>query len=166
MSQKSNLKVTLIGIAILLVSVAIVLLLVMMPRIAANREQNARIRAMEQAWSFGYLSVVDPIDRPETFGAQDAEARLTDADAVRAFTDRILVLLRDMRYGGTEQAVAGNWDVRVRYLVDGEIMDIYLREQDLYFARGSTRMIFTPRDMAAYTALRQELIALLPTAET
>lgn len=162
MSKKSNLIVTLIGAGIIFAALSIILTAMFMPRWTARREYNARLEALRAAQTVGYVSIVDPTDQTDIFGRQDAEARVTDAETAAMYAARLAEVLTGARFGGEEDAASGNWDIRVRFDIDGEPVDFYLRETDVYISRGSARFAYIPQDAAAYTALREELTALLP----
>ena len=162
MSKKSNFIVPLIGTGIILAALAVILTSLFMPRRMARKEYNARLRTLREAQTVGYVSVVDPTDQNDVFGRQDAEARVTDGETAQKYAARLVEILTGARYGGEEDALSGNWDIRVRFDIDGETVDFYLRETDVYISRGSARFVYIPQDTAAYTALRDELTALLP----
>lgn len=162
MSKRSNLTVTLIGVGIILAALAVILTSLFMPRRMARKEYNSRLRSLREAQTVDYVSIVDPTDQTDMFGRQDAEARVTDAKTAKEYAARLADVLTGARYGGEEDATSGNWDIRVRFDIDGDPVDFYLREADVYISRGSARFVYIPQDAAAYTALRGELTALLP----
>lgn len=162
MSKKTNLIIPLVGAGIILAALAIIVTSMLIPQWMARREYNARLEALHEAETVGYVSVVDPTDQPDVFGRQDAEARVTDAETARAYAARLAEVLTGARFGGEEDAESGNWDIRVRFDIDGDPIDFYLRESDVYISRGNVRFAYIPQDAAAYAALYAELTALLP----
>lgn len=164
MSKRPGWIVPLVGVGVVLLAVFIVLSSVLAPIVTAKRTYRDRCRALEEATSFAYLAIVDPLDHSGPLLPTDSETRLTDADEILSLRDRLLPILKGARYAGHEDATGGNWDIRIRFAASGETVDFYLREDAVYLTRGNVRWLFVPENMAAYTALRDELCADLPEA--
>ena len=153
MSKKSNRTVTVICVGIVVLALAVVLLSVLSPVLAARKALRVCKRELREAQDISYVSVLDPLDRSGNFLPADEEARLTDPQVIGELRDRLLGYMDGAKYGGVEEAIGGNWDIRVRFASD-ELIDIYLSEEYFYLSQGGRRFVFIPADADEYTAWR------------
>ena len=153
MSKKSNRTVTLVGVGIVVLALGIVLAAVFAPHMAGKKALRQTRRALAQSEEFSYVSILDPLDQSGVFLPTDAEARLTDAEEIAALRDRILTYMDGAKYGGVEEAVGGNWDIRVRFAGE-ELIDVYMHQDYFYLSQNGRRFVFIPEDAEEYTAWR------------
>ena len=160
MSKKNNHAVTIIGIGIIILALAAVLSAVFAPALAGKKALRQVRRVLSEGETYSYVSVLDPLDRSGNFLPVDEEARLTDSAQIADLRDRLLTHMDGAKYNGTEEALGGNWDIRVRFAGE-ELTDIYLHEDYFYLSQNGRKFIFTPADASAYTAWRAEWLASL-----
>ena len=153
MSKKSNRTVTAICVGIVVLALAVVLLSVLSPVLAARKALRVCKRELREAKDISYVSVLDPLDRSGNFLPADEEARLTEPQVIGELRDRLLGYMDGAKYGGVEEAIGGNWDIRVRF-ADTELIDIYLHEDYFYLSQNGHKFVFTPADAEEYTAGR------------
>ena len=156
MSKKSNLIVTLIGVGIVLIALAFVLSAIFAPRTRAIKTLRAYRGTLAETSTFSYITVFDPLDHSGPLLPIDAEVRLTDSADIEALRDRLLNVTDGARYESVEEALSGNWDVRVRFVADGTVLDIYLGEERFYFSDNGRQYVFLPDDAEGYIAWRTE----------
>ena len=166
MSKKSSIAVTLVGVGIILIALAVVLSAVFAPRRAAVKAFRNYRAVLAEAETFSYLSVYDPLDHSEPLLPTEKEVRLTGMHEISAVRDRLLVLTDGARLDGVSEALSGNWDVRVRFAAEHETLDIYLGEEQFYFSENGRQYVFRPADAAAYAAWRAEWIETIFAANT
>ena len=160
MSKKSNHAVTIIGIGIIILALTVVLSAVFAPALAAKKALRQVRRVLAEGETYSYVSVLDPLDRSGNFLPADEEVRLTDSAQIADLRDRLLTYMDGAKYSGAEEALGGNWDIRVRF-AGGELTDIYLHEDYFYLSQNGRKFIFKPTDAAAYTAWRAEWLTSL-----
>ncbi|MBQ7322919.1 MAG: hypothetical protein IJW99_12530 [Clostridia bacterium] len=167
MSKKSNRAVTLIGVGIIAAAVAVIVSSMLAPRAMAKKSYRSAVALLSEsgAGNVEYVSLLDPLGNGGPLSPADPEVRWTEAAEIAALCERFAALAQGARYGGDEDAVGGTWDPRLRFAASEGNIDFYLREQDICITRGNVRWVFSPRDAAAYTAWREELLALLPAPE-
>lgn len=166
MSKRSNHTVTVVGVGVVLLALGIVLSAVFAPRMEAKRALRGCRGALADTETFSYVSVYNPLDRSGPLLPTDTEVRMTDTAEIDAVRDRILTFADGAKYRGVEEAISGNWDIRVRFADGSETADLYLGEDSFYLSRDERRFVFAPRDVEAYITWRTEwLNSLFGTAE-
>lgn len=165
MSKKSNLTVTLIGVGVIAVALTVVLSALFAPRTAANKAFRTYRNALSEQPSFSYVSVYSPLDHSGPLLPTESEVRLTEPEEIEELRTTLLRFTEGARYGGIEEAVSGNWDVRVRFASEGGVLDLYIGEDRVYLSRDGRQYIFLPREAEEYTAWRAAWIGTLFTAE-
>ena len=153
MSKKSNRTVTVVGVGIVVLALAVVLSAVFAPHMVGKKALRQVRRALEAGESFSYVSVLDPLDRSGKFLPADEEARLTDAEVIDALRVKLLGYMDGAKYGGAEDATSGNWDIRVRFAGE-ELIDVYLAEEHFYISQNGRRFVFVPENAEEYTGWR------------
>ena len=152
MSKKSNRTVTVVGIGIVVMALAVVLSAVFAPHMAGKKALRQVRRTLESEESFSHVSVLDPRHKSD-FLPTDAEARLTDPQVIDALRVKLLGYMDGAKYGGVEDATGGNWDIRVRFA--GEtLIDVYLTEESFYLSQNGRRFVFVPENAEEYTGWR------------
>ena len=155
MSKRSHLTTTWIGVGIVLLALSIVLLALFSPHLTAKRALRQTERCLTAMSEFDHLTVFNPLDRSGPLLPTDAEVRLHDVQEIGEIRDRLLTFVKGAKYGGISKAESGNWDPRVRFVADGETMDLYLGTESFYLSRNGQQYVFFPRDAADYTAWRE-----------
>ena len=153
MSKKTTRTVTVISIGIIILALTVVLSAVFAPALAGKKALRQVRRVLAEGETYSYVSVLDPLDRSGNFLPTDEEARLTDAQVIDALREKLLGYMDGAKYDGVEEAVGGNWDIRVRFAGE-ELIDVYLTEEHFYLSRGGRRFIFTPTNADEYTLWR------------
>ena len=160
MSKKTNRTVTVISIGIIILALTVVLSAVFAPALAGKKELRQVRRVLAEGETYSYVSVLEPLDRSGNFLPADEEVRLTDSAQIADLRDRLLTYMDRAKYSGAEEALGGNWDIRVRF-AGGELTDIYLHEDYFYLSQNGRKFIFKPADASAYTAWRAEWLTSL-----
>ena len=153
MSKKSNLIVTLIGVAVILAALSFVLSAIFAPRTAAKKALRDCREALAGTEAFSYVSVYNPLDHSGPLLPTEMEARLTEADVIDALRERLLGYMDGAKYGGVKEAESGNWDIRVRFAGE-ERIDVYLTEEHFYLSQNGRKFIFIPVNADEYTLWR------------
>ena len=153
MSKKSNRTVTVVGVGIVVLALAVVLLSVLSPVLASKRALRVCRRELREAENISYVSVINPREHEDIYWATDAEARLTDPQTIDALREKLLGYLDGAKYGGVEDASSGNWDIRVRFAGE-KLIDVYLTEECFYLSQNGRRFIFVPENAEEYTMWR------------
>ena len=161
MSKKSNRTVTVVGIGIVVMALAIVLSSLFAPRMAAKRALREARELLAETAQFSYVTVFNPLDHSSPLLPTDQEVRLVETEEIEAMRASLLGYVEDARYRGVEAAESGNWDIRVRFVTDDGKLDLYLHADYFYLSEGMHRYMFEPQDAADYAAWRTALLATL-----
>ena len=153
MSKKTNRTVTLFGIGIVVLALAVVLSSLFAPRMEAKSALRGCRKMLADTEKFSYVSVYNPLDRSGPLLPTEAEVRLTEADVIDALRERLLGYMDGAKYGGVEEAESGNWDIRVRFAGE-ELIDVYLTEAHFYLSQNGRKFIFIPENADEYTLWR------------
>ena len=150
-------KQTLIGIGIILLAVAIILLVIFVPRFARKGEMRDRLSLLfapdPQALvlSDPLYDTADPLNdgREVILQPQEREAFLASLTAV---------LEGGYRYKESAKMPGGAWDLSVVLRsAEGESVQIFFGKECFYYTQSSAAHYFEPRDAAAYAKFIQNV---------
>ena len=166
MSKNKNIAVPLIGGGIILAALAVVLSSLFAPRMAAKGALREARELLSETEQFTYVTVFNPLDHSSPLLPTDKEVRLSEAEEIEALRESLLRYAEGARCRGVEEAIDGNWDIRVRFATEEGHLDLYLHADYFYFSEGVRRYVFEPTDAADYAAWRESMIlSVLGSAE-
>ena len=166
MSKKSNRTVTVVGIGIVVMALAIVLSSLFAPRMAAKGALREARELLSETEQFTYVTVFNPVDHSSPLLPTDKEVLLSEAAEIEALRESLLRYAEGARCLGVKEAIDGNWDIRVRFVTEEGHLDLYLHADYFYLSEGVRRYVFEPTDAAGYAAWRESMIlSVLGSAE-
>ena len=148
-----------VGVAILLLAVLIVLGVAFLPRMAAKSDMK-ELLVLAAAPDTQYVVLVDPAYvHPGILAGQGRDLRLEGA-LLEQTRSALLSISDGFSYVQKESIGSGSFApyLLVRGAQD-EITRIYLTENEFYAELKGSIYYFSPKDMQAYTALYNELMA-------
>ena len=151
-----------VGIAIVLLAVALVLGIIFIPRAAAKSDMKALLLHAAAA-DAQYVMLVDPAYKhPGILAGEGREIALA-GDILTSTQDALTALADGFSYEKKMDASSGAFGM---YLLvktaDGEIVKINLAKDAFYAELKGSVYYFTAKDTQAYTALYNALLAALP----
>ena len=151
MQKKS--KVTLIGCAIIAVTLILILCAVFLPRLSAKRDMKALLAATLSPDS-SHMTYTDPNYENEGFLAGEGrEAQLT-GETLAAVHEALAVLSEDFSFEKREKELMSGLDRRLWVkTAQGENVQIYFTDTVFYFIDGEITYYFTPKSTENYVAL-------------
>ena len=166
MSKNKNYVVTLVGVGIILAALAVILSSLFAPRTAARKALREARELLAETEQFTYVTVFNPLDHSSPLLPTDKEVLLSEAAEIEALRESLLRYADGARCRGVEEAIDGNWDIRVRFATAEGHLDLYLHADYFYLSEGVRRYVFEPTDAAEYAAWRETMIqAVLGTDE-
>ena len=152
--KKGNLKMTLIGVSILLLTCLLIALAFFVPRWRQSLQMKDRL-ALLLSDDPTVFAVMEPLRM------QDQE-QLLSAQA-REEVQRLLesVTREGLRVSGREELLAGAWDISITVrLSDGQSACVYFAEEGPYYMQAGKAFRFRARNAAQYAALYAHLQSL------
>lgn len=135
-------RIPLIGVAIILLAVIIIVSAELAPLLAAKRQYRGRLATIAEATEIDYISVSRPRQKTDDPLSTGTETRFTGDEAL-TLAHKLLPLLSALSYSAREDAIAGDWDMRLRFHIGDEYLDFFVRADAAYISNGSTRYLFT-----------------------
>ncbi len=154
--------VTVAGISIVLFTVLLLLFFFFLPRWRENHMLSESTDLILTA-ELDYMAVADPLRRAEgVFTDRGVEVILEDAEVEAVREALQAVVDGGFRNGENETLQNGAWDLNLTVrTADNKRTTLYFTETALYFYAETTAYYFTPKDAAAFAALRTLLCDLV-----
>ena len=148
-----------VGIAILVLAVLIVLGVILLPRMAAKSDMK-ELLALASSPDAQYVMLVDPAYvHPGILAGQGRDIRL-EGELLEQTRSALSSIADDFSYAKKESVGSGAFATHLVVRgAQGEIVKIYLAENEFYAELKGSVYYFSPKDMQAYTALCDALLA-------
>lgn len=136
--QNKNRKIAVVvSVSVAVVAIA---LLIVLPLIKINSDFD---RIFEKMASISDPEVViTDMGAENVFGSNKGEVRVISADLVGELCE----LSEKFRYHGRDSDSMSAWDIRFRVNSNGEWLDIFLDEDNMYYVKGGNYYRFVPKN--------------------
>ena len=154
--------VTVAGISIVAFAVLLLLFFFFMPRWRENHALSESTELMLTA-ELEYMAVADPLHKAEgVYTDRGVEVVLEDDEVAAVRAALQAVVDSGLKNGENKTLENGAWDLNLTVrTAENERTTLYFTETALYFYADTTAYYFTPKDEAAYAALRALLYELV-----
>lgn len=126
--------------AIVAAVVLSVTLAIVLPIVKINADFDRIFENMEKINS-PEVTVTD-MAAENVFGNTKGEVTVSSADLVR----ELCALSENFKYDGRDTDSLGSWDIRFRVRGGGEVCEVYLDEEEMYYTVGGVNYRFEPKD--------------------